>query len=221
MPSMRTSQLRAPAPSFIAPMLARPGALPRHPDWALEVKWDGMRAQVRVCDSAVPVRSRHGRDWTAAFPELAPLADNGHESLLLDGELVCLDAHGRPDFGRLRARLHPGAQRAGAHHQSARLMIFDLPYLDGQPLWRLPYRERRRRLDALSLEGPAHAASGDGHLVSGRPLLRRLRARASRSRSRRRESPGLAARVVASGLRASPGAPGALQGQAAGARSPT
>jgi bifunctional non-homologous end joining protein LigD len=76
--------------------------------------------------------------------------------MLLDGELVCLDVDGRPDFGRLRTRLHPGTADAGLRHRhAATLMIFDLLHLDGQPVWRLPYRERRARLDRLALDGPA------------------------------------------------------------------
>ena len=47
-----------------------------------------------------------GRDCTDQFPELVEIADVlGSRSVILDGELVCLDDEGRPDFGALRARL--------------------------------------------------------------------------------------------------------------------
>jgi hypothetical protein len=35
------------------------------------------------------------------------------------------------------------------------LMIFDVLYHDGEPVWRRPYHERRRLLDELTLDGPA------------------------------------------------------------------
>jgi bifunctional non-homologous end joining protein LigD len=60
-----------PLPVFIAPMLlGSTTTVPDTPGWALEVKWDGMRAQARVDGRAVTVRSRSGRDCTAQFPEL-------------------------------------------------------------------------------------------------------------------------------------------------------
>jgi bifunctional non-homologous end joining protein LigD len=97
-------------------MLLRPGlphANAQH-QWALELKWDGMRAQFRVArDGRWCLRSRPGRNRSDQFPEMAPVADalHGHD-VLLDGELVCLDAGGRPDFHRLRRRLSASGARA-------------------------------------------------------------------------------------------------------------
>lgn len=94
-------------PRFIEPMLLTvTGEVPTSARWALEVKWDGMRAQVRVDGERVTVRSRPGRDCTAAFPELHVLVDVLPAPALLDGELVCFEADGLPDFERLRTRLH-------------------------------------------------------------------------------------------------------------------
>ena len=87
-------------------MLISPAsALPAGEEWAFEVKWDGMRALVSV-GPAVRVHSRHGHDHTAAFPELAALVSLASRSrVVLDGELVCIDAAtGRPSFERLMAR---------------------------------------------------------------------------------------------------------------------
>ena len=64
-----------------------------------------MRTMVSV-GSAVRVHSRHGYDHSAAFPELAPLSSLASRSkVVLDGELVCLDAAtGRPSFEHLMVR---------------------------------------------------------------------------------------------------------------------
>jgi bifunctional non-homologous end joining protein LigD len=62
-------------PAFVEPMLARPGAVPRDDDWALEVKFDAMRAQLRWDGRAIRLRSRPGRDCTSEFPELGALGE--------------------------------------------------------------------------------------------------------------------------------------------------
>src|SRR5205814_6283698 len=49
-------------------------------------------------------------------------------------------------------------------------MIFDLLYLDGRSLMRLPYEERRRMLDELELSGP-HWRVPSYHVGQGRALL--------------------------------------------------
>jgi bifunctional non-homologous end joining protein LigD len=114
-------------PRFVAPMLARSGPLPEEAGWAFEVKFDGIRAQLRW-DGSLCLRSRPGRDCSDAFPELASLAGSlGRRRLLLDGELVCLEADGRPDFTSLRARLrsHGSAARTAAVRSPATLFAFD------------------------------------------------------------------------------------------------
>jgi hypothetical protein len=45
--------------------------------WAFEVKFDGMRAQLRLDDGKLCLRSRPARDCTDAFPKLAPLSGGG------------------------------------------------------------------------------------------------------------------------------------------------
>jgi ATP-dependent DNA ligase len=49
-------------PRFIEPMLARSGPVPDGDDWALEVKFDSMRAQLRWDGRVLCLRSRPGRD---------------------------------------------------------------------------------------------------------------------------------------------------------------
>src|SRR5204862_291366 len=62
-------------PEFVEPMLLTATAeLPDDDSWVHEVKWDGMRAQLRFDGRRVTVRSRHGRDCTEQFPELLAIA---------------------------------------------------------------------------------------------------------------------------------------------------
>ena len=85
-----------PLPTFVPPMLLSTTAeVPTHRSWALEVKWDGMRAQLRF-DGRVTLRSRPGRECGVQFPELQAIADVLPAQALFDGELVCFDADGVP-----------------------------------------------------------------------------------------------------------------------------
>src|ERR1051325_8126556 len=96
----RHTSRRAP-PARLSPMLARlTRDLP--PDdgaWALEMKWEGIRA-LAYCDvSAAELVSRTGQDITATYPELSGLAAAlGGRQALLDGEIVVLGESGWPDF---------------------------------------------------------------------------------------------------------------------------
>lgn len=69
--------------------------------WAYEVKRDGFRALVEASPQGVKIWSRNGSDMTARYPELHSLADALREPVVLDGELVCLESDGRPDFAAL------------------------------------------------------------------------------------------------------------------------
>jgi bifunctional non-homologous end joining protein LigD len=137
-------------------MLARTGPMPVGDGWALEVKFDGMRLQLRCDGSSVWLRSRPGRDCTEEFPELAAIQTAlGHRRVLLDGELVCLGADGSPDFASLRRRLRAPADKARRHAERSPVtyLAFDLLHLDGRSTRQLPYERRHELLLALGLDG--------------------------------------------------------------------
>ena len=75
--------------------------------WALELKWDGIRAIVTVDPDARTwsVRTRGGHDVTAGYPELAELLDRVHVPAVLDGEIIAPGLDGTPEFSRLQTRL--------------------------------------------------------------------------------------------------------------------
>jgi bifunctional non-homologous end joining protein LigD len=148
-------------PDDIQPMLATTGELPDDvARWALELKWDGVRAIVYVKDGHVRAVGRRGIEATGRYPELQALADLlPDQAAVIDGEVVAFDTEGRPSFERLQARMHmdrPDARlirRVPVH-----FVAFDLPYLGGHALYDLPYRERRALLDGLELAaGPIEA----------------------------------------------------------------
>jgi len=151
-----TAEPVAGVPEDLVPMLAAIGELPRADDarWGFEFKWDGVRALAHVRSGRVRLRARSGNDVTASYPELHRLPDvlAGHDAVL-DGEVVALDARGRPDFGLLQGRMHRTGPEVARMAAAAPVtyLVFDLLAVDGESLLGLPYTARRERLDALGL----------------------------------------------------------------------
>jgi bifunctional non-homologous end joining protein LigD len=145
-------------PRFVEPMLPIAGLAPTSDDWAMEVKWDGIRAQLRFDRHAVCVRSRTGRDCTGQFPELEAIAEQlPRLEVILDGELVCFGAEGKSDFPALRTRLvqREGRAPTAAEHVPVTLVVFDVLHLSGRAVRELPYARRRELLAELALDGSA------------------------------------------------------------------
>lgn len=131
---------RAAMPEFVAPQLcASADKPPGGRAWLHEVKFDGYRIQVRIEDGRAALRTRTGLDWTTKFPEIARGAAALPDAIL-DGEVVALDAQGRPDFSALQAALASGRTDALV------FFVFDLLFLDGEDLRDLPLAERKGRL---------------------------------------------------------------------------
>jgi bifunctional non-homologous end joining protein LigD len=150
---------RLPLPAGLRPMLAVTGAVPRDlGSWALEMKWDGVRALAYIERGQVRLMSRTERDITVAYPELARLGNASlRKQLLLDGEIVVFGDGGWPEFEALQPRMHvtSAAQAAMLAGQTpVTYLIFDVLQLDGRPVVDLPYAGRRALLEELALAGP-------------------------------------------------------------------
>jgi bifunctional non-homologous end joining protein LigD len=140
------------------PMLASAGSvIPGGPEWAHEIKWDGMRVLAEVTGGRLRLSSRNENDVTSSFPELSTLAGPGMpDDLLLDGEVVALEA-GMPSFSALAERMHVGNDRRARRLAVSRpvtFMAFDLLRLGGVDLTARPLGQRRAALEATGLAGP-------------------------------------------------------------------
>ena len=127
-----------------APMLTTPGRVDRFTSaqWAFEGKFDGYRMLVEADQGRLALQTRNGRDVTSEYPQLQPLAaDLNDYHVILDGEVVALDARGVPNFGELQNR--DLATRI-------EFWAFDILYLDGRSLLPVKYRDRRKILETLS-----------------------------------------------------------------------
>jgi DNA ligase 1 len=112
-------------------------------------KYDGIRAQIHTDGAQVRVYSRTLDNVTHRFPELEEAARNLGRSAILDGEIVAFSDRILP-FAIIQKRL-------GRRQVSAKLLAdapvvffaFDLLYLDGEPLFEVPLRERLAQLRAI------------------------------------------------------------------------
>ena len=134
-------------------------------NWWYELKYDGFRAVAAIVDGEVAMLSRNELDLAPRFPRtFAALHKMKAKELVVDGEIVVLDAKGAPRFQLLQ-------QASG----NERMILFDVLWLDGEDLRRRPYEERRKilmklkpppgiyiaqTLDMTGQEALAHAASG-------------------------------------------------------------
>jgi bifunctional non-homologous end joining protein LigD len=144
----------------IEPMLARPALQPPDsPDYVYELKWDGLRALIALDEGQLRIHGRNRLDLAAQFPELlVPDLAFRATSALFDGEIVCLDAQGKPDFSaviqRMQQKTQSGIERAKAKHPAV-CYVFDCLYLDGRAIINEPLGRRREWLeDALRPDSP-------------------------------------------------------------------
>jgi bifunctional non-homologous end joining protein LigD len=118
-------------------------ALPEGQDWLYELKLDGYRALLIKDGERVRIVSRNGKDLTASYPAIAAAGTKLQAaSAVLDGELVALDASGRPSFQALQHRsAHPD-------HVIA-YYAFDVLHADGRDLTRERLDTRRPLLPRI------------------------------------------------------------------------
>ncbi|OBK23853.1 ATP-dependent DNA ligase [Mycobacterium asiaticum] len=131
----------------LSPMFATHGSVAdlKPSQWAFEGKWDGYRLLVDADHGALRLRSRSGRDVTGEYPQLRSLAaDLADHHVVLDGEVVALNADGVPSFNEMQNRVR--ATRI-------EFWAFDLLYLDGRSLLRAKYSDRRKLLETLGSAG--------------------------------------------------------------------
>ncbi|MEU0523387.1 ATP-dependent DNA ligase [Streptomyces niveus] len=141
----------------VLPMLAQTAAgvteaVGRLAPCGVEEKLDGIRVQVHRTGDAVRVYTRTLDDITDRLPEVtaAGLALDG-DRFILDGEVIALDADGRPRAfqevaGRVGSRTDVGAAAAALPLSP---VFFDVLAADGEDLLDLSYADRRTTLDRL------------------------------------------------------------------------
>jgi bifunctional non-homologous end joining protein LigD len=140
----RKPGIKAKYPGFVEPALATSIAkVPTGGRWLHEIKFDGYRVQVHIKNAAITIFTRRGYDWTKRFRKIAD--DTWHinaGSAIIDGEVVAPADDGTTDFSVLQNELKGRSSKIV-------MVAFDLLYLDGYDLRKLPLTERKSRLKKL------------------------------------------------------------------------
>lgn len=137
-----THALTNPMPTKIDVQLATlTDKAPEGDEWFHEIKFDGYRMICRKDGERIQFITRNHNDWTSKLTGLATAASElTCESAILDGEVVVLRDDGTTDFQSL--------QNAFRNGKSATLYyyVFDLLYLHGADLRKLPLEQRKEAL---------------------------------------------------------------------------
>jgi bifunctional non-homologous end joining protein LigD len=123
------------------------------PDWVFELKYDGFRMIAFGGAGEAKLRYRSGQESTDRYPELtSSIRALPIPGLVLDGEIVMLDAEGKPDFHKLsfRGQMHRTSEIMRASLvQPVTMVIFDLLGAAGFDLRGLPLIMRKALLKKI------------------------------------------------------------------------
>ena len=140
----RVARNPKPRPRFIEPMeCKRVPKLPEGDTRVYEPKQDGYRIIAVIDANTTVLHSMSGLNYTAKYPHIAEaLKWLKLREAVFDGEVVALDASGRPNFQELQA--------ARLTKLPIVYFIFDLLHLKGRDLLDIPLSERRQQLEQLA-----------------------------------------------------------------------
>ena len=131
--------------AFIEPMLLlRMERLPVGSEFVHEHKLDGYRSLAVKTEGRVHLRSGNDKDFNAKYPCLVNALGDMPDETVLDGEVVALDADGRPSFNILLNY----AAGLPLHY-----LIFDLLLLKGRDVMGEPLMKRRELIEEHVLVG--------------------------------------------------------------------
>ena len=161
-------------PGFVPPMKALlVDKLPAGADWLYEIKFDGVRAlaikrgrELRLVSRAEKELNSRFRPIVEVFGELA-----AHDAVL-DGEVVAVDANGRPNFQLLQSyHMVPGRKPPLLYY------VFDVLNLEGRNVRGLPLERRKQIVESLIRGLSDQVRISSSIDASSREVMRQMQAR--------------------------------------------
>jgi DNA ligase-1 len=146
---------------------------------AIEYKYDGARIQLHRDGDRVGIWSRRMSDVTPSLPDIVAIArrDLRGDPFILDGEVLALDAAGRPrPFQELMRRFRRvRGVEAAAQEMPLTLHLFDCLMAEGRSLLGEPYTVRGEALRAVTggrwlAERALITTAADGEAMMARAL---------------------------------------------------
>ena len=146
--------VKKPFPSVISPMLASLAAFPFSDEkWLFEPKLDGFRTLAFLNRGKVRLQSRGELNVTSRYrPLVQSLEKQPASQLVLDGEIIALDAKGKLCFQCLQGYLKTINRLPKDKIETPSAIIyyvFDILYLDGYDLRQVPLKERKELLQSV------------------------------------------------------------------------
>lgn len=108
-------------------------------DWVFEIKWDGYRAITDLSGKKPLFYSRNGISFLSKFEKVTADFEQQKHHMILDGEIVAYDEHGKPSF-QLLQQIGDNPDLALTYH------VFDLLWLNGHSTEDLPLLQRKELL---------------------------------------------------------------------------
>jgi bifunctional non-homologous end joining protein LigD len=145
------------------PLLRRP--LPfDHPEWIFELKYDGFRSLVVIQNGRAELISRNGNSFQSFEALRKQLKSPYAGKTVLDGEIVCLDKRGKPQFRDLLF-----------HRGEPCFFAFDLLMSDGKDLRTEKLTDRKQELRRLLSKIPESRMRYADHIEQhGTALFQRV-----------------------------------------------
>jgi DNA ligase D-like protein (predicted ligase) len=138
-------------PTIIHPMLATlTHTYFYSPDWIYEEKFDGERCIAFKNGSKVLLKSRNNKSLNISYPEIEKAIESiGVKSIILDGEVVAFKGN-LTNFSLLQSRMNLSNQeKIKTSRVAVHYCIFDLLYVDGYDVTKMPLIERKELLKKL------------------------------------------------------------------------
>jgi len=119
-----------------------------------EFKLDGVRVQCHKKDNVVKIFSRRGNEVSGQFPEIVEDLLKLDHNFILDGEVLGFK-DGRPlPFSKLQQRLQrKHVDSKIIEEVPLMLFVYDILFLDGEPLYKKPLLERKKAIEGIDFSG--------------------------------------------------------------------
>jgi bifunctional non-homologous end joining protein LigD len=136
-----------------------------HPEWVFELKYDGFRSIAIIHSGRCELVSRNGHPFNSFTDLRRGLTSPYQGKTVLDGEIVCLDRRGKPQFNDLLF-----------HRGEPCFFAFDLLMADGKDLRTERLPDRKHELRRLRSKVPSSRMQYVEHVEQhGKALFERVR----------------------------------------------